>query len=96
LIGYRLLAIDHSSLEGLCTESAFLRFGVSSGPRVARTPGMAGSEPGGRSSLKGQILLNNKELAISEAKRAKVPNGISYGQLKRDTYWEPLRQDPPV
>ena len=53
---------------------------------------MAGSEPGGKSSLKGQI--NNKELAISEAKRAKVPNGIFYGQLKRDTYWEPLRQDP--
>jgi TolB-like protein/Tfp pilus assembly protein PilF len=80
-------------------------------------------------------LLNNKEVAISEAKRAielspiskdavdgrsievnlvvvyawtnelsvafeklssltKVPNGIFYGQLKRDPYWEPLRQDP--
>ena len=80
-------------------------------------------------------LLNNKETAIAEAKRAvdllpiskdtlegpyletnlavvyawtneldlafqtldssaKVPNGISYGQLKRDPYWEPLRQDP--
>lgn len=25
---------------------------------------------------------------------AKVPNGIFYGQLKRDPYWEPLRQDP--
>jgi hypothetical protein len=24
----------------------------------------------------------------------KVPNGIFYGQLKRDPYWEPLRQDP--
>jgi hypothetical protein len=24
----------------------------------------------------------------------KVPNGIFYGQLKRDSYWEPLRQDP--
>jgi hypothetical protein len=80
-------------------------------------------------------LLNNKEVAIPEAKRAiellpiskdavdgpgivmnlaivyawtdelgvafeklssltKVPNGIFYGQLKRDPYWEPLRQDP--
>ena len=80
-------------------------------------------------------LLNNKEVAISEAKRAtemlpiakdavagptieinlavvyawtnelglafeelssltKVPNGIFYGQLKRDPYWELLRQDP--
>jgi TolB-like protein/Tfp pilus assembly protein PilF len=80
-------------------------------------------------------LLNNKEVAISEAKHAielwpiskdavygrsmemnlavvycwtneldlafeklssltKVPNGIFYGQLKRDPYWEPLRQDP--
>ncbi len=80
-------------------------------------------------------LLNNKEVAISEAKRAiellpiskdavdgraievnlavvyawtnelgvafeklssltKVPNGIFYGQLKRDPYWEPLRKDP--
>ncbi len=76
-------------------------------------------------------LLNNKEVAISEAKRAiellpiskdavdgpsieinlaivyawtnelglafeelssltKVPNGIFYGQLKRDPYWEPI------
>jgi TolB-like protein/Tfp pilus assembly protein PilF len=25
---------------------------------------------------------------------AKMPNGIFYGQLKRDPYWEPLRQDP--
>ncbi|HTD15195.1 MAG TPA: TIR domain-containing protein [Chthoniobacterales bacterium] len=25
---------------------------------------------------------------------AKVPNGIFYGALKRDPYWEPLRQDP--
>ena len=80
-------------------------------------------------------LLNNREAAISEAKRAvellpiskdaldgpgilqnlavvyawtneldltfeklssltKVPNGIFYGQLKRDPYWEPLRKDP--
>jgi tetratricopeptide (TPR) repeat protein len=59
-------------------------------------------------------LLKNKELAISEAKRAiellpvskdalygraleiltKVPNGIFYGQLKRDPEWGPLRQDP--
>jgi hypothetical protein len=80
-------------------------------------------------------LLNNKEVAIPEAKRAiellpiskdavdgpsieinlavvyawtnelgvafeklssltKVTNGIFYGQLKRDPYWEPLRQDP--
>lgn len=80
-------------------------------------------------------LLDNKEVAISEAKRAvelmpiskdslhgphmqlnlavvfawaneldlafetlsastKLANGICYGQLKRDPYWEPLRQDP--
>ena len=80
-------------------------------------------------------LLNNKETAISEAKRAvellpiskdamdgpgivmnlavvyawtneldlafetlgpliTTPNGIFYGQLKREPYWEPLRQDP--
>lgn len=79
-------------------------------------------------------LLNNKEVAISEAKRAvellpiskdaidgpymemnlivvyawtneldlafrklapltKTPNGIYYGQLKREPYWEPLRKD---
>jgi hypothetical protein len=79
-------------------------------------------------------LLNNKEVAVSEAKRAvellpiskdalegplielnlavvyawtnepgpafkilsslrKVPNGIYYGQLKRDPQWEPLRHD---
>jgi hypothetical protein len=80
-------------------------------------------------------LLDNKEVAIAEAKHAvellpvskdaligpymemnlavvyawtneldlaferlsfltKVPNGIFYGQLKRDPEWEPLRQDP--
>jgi hypothetical protein len=80
-------------------------------------------------------LLNHKETAIAEAKRAvellpiskdalgglqiqlnlavvyawtneldlafetlspltKIPNGIYHGQLKRDPYWEPLRQDP--
>jgi hypothetical protein len=80
-------------------------------------------------------LLNNKEAAISEAKRAteilpvskdaldgpdvlinlavvyawsgqldqafavlepltELPNGIFYGELKRDPLWEPLRQDP--
>ena len=80
-------------------------------------------------------LLNNKETAISEAKRAseilpvskdamdgpsilgnlavvyswsgkldqafavlepltELPNGIFYGELKRDPWWEPLRQDP--
>jgi serine/threonine protein kinase/tetratricopeptide (TPR) repeat protein len=80
-------------------------------------------------------LLNNKETAISEGKRAaemlpvskdalhgpnilanlavvyawtnelnlafitlspltKMPNGIYYGQLKREPYWEPLHQDP--
>jgi hypothetical protein len=25
---------------------------------------------------------------------AKVPGGIFYGPLKRDPYWDPLRQDP--
>jgi hypothetical protein len=80
-------------------------------------------------------LLNNKEIAISEARRSaemlpvtkdalvgpwillnlavvyawtgeldlafatleplsKMPFGIYYGQLKRDPYWEPIRQDP--
>jgi serine/threonine protein kinase/cytochrome c-type biogenesis protein CcmH/NrfG len=80
-------------------------------------------------------LLNNKEIAISEARRSaemlpvakdalvgplillnlavvyvwtgeldlafatleplsKMPFGIYYGQLKRDSYWEPIRQDP--
>jgi TolB-like protein/Tfp pilus assembly protein PilF len=78
-------------------------------------------------------LLNNREVAISEATHAvellpiskdalsgpfmemnlvyawtneldlafekldsliKVPSGVFYGQLKRDPYWEPLRQDP--
>lgn len=80
-------------------------------------------------------LLDNKETAIAEAKKAvdllpvskdalagpyvemnlavvyawtneldlafetlssssKVPNGIFYGQLKREPYWEPLRKDP--
>jgi len=80
-------------------------------------------------------LLNDKETAISEGKRAaemlpiskdalkgpgvllnlavvyawtgeldlafdtlgpltKIPRGIFYGQLKREPYWEPLRQDP--
>jgi len=80
-------------------------------------------------------LLNNKETAISEARRAvemlpvskdaltgpevslnlavvyawtgeldlafktlsplaKIPNGLYYGDLKRDPYWQPLRKDP--
>jgi hypothetical protein len=80
-------------------------------------------------------LLNNKEIAIAEAKRAvelmpiskdavfgppvqldlavvyawtneldlafetlspltKIPNGLFYGELKRDPYWDPLRKDP--
>jgi hypothetical protein len=28
------------------------------------------------------------------AASAKTANGVYYGQLKRDPYWEPLRQDP--
>jgi Flp pilus assembly protein TadD len=24
----------------------------------------------------------------------KIPNGIYYGQLRRDSYWQPLQQDP--
>jgi hypothetical protein len=80
-------------------------------------------------------LLNNKEIAIAEAKRAvelmpiskdavegplvqlnlavvyawtneldlafetlspltKIPNGLFYGELKRNPYWDPLRKDP--
>jgi len=81
------------------------------------------------------VLLNNKEIAIAEAKRAvelmpiskdavfgprvqlalavvyawtneldlafetlspltKIPNGLFYGELKREPYWDPLRKDP--
>jgi hypothetical protein len=42
-------------------------------------------------------LLNNKETAITEAKRASEILPISKdavdGELKRDPWWEPLRQD---
>jgi hypothetical protein len=24
----------------------------------------------------------------------KIPNGLFYGNLKRDPYWDPLRKDP--
>jgi TolB-like protein len=82
-------------------------------------------------------LLNKKEIAIAEAKRAvelmpiskdavfgprvlldlavvyawtneldlafetlsplsKIPNGLFYGELKRDPYWDPLRKDPRI
>ena len=100
--------------------------------KVQRTPGDA--------SLLSQLavvdaLLNQKEIAISEAKQAaemlplskdsvfappimvnlavvyawtdeldlafqtlrsltNTPNGLYYGQLKRDPYWDPLRKDP--
>jgi TolB-like protein/predicted Zn-dependent protease len=38
---------------------------------------------------------NESDLAFETlGSAAKVPNGIFYGQLKRDPYWEPLRQDP--
>jgi serine/threonine protein kinase/Tfp pilus assembly protein PilF len=38
---------------------------------------------------------NELDLAFETlAPLAKIPNGIYYGQLKRDPYWEPLLQDP--
>ena len=38
---------------------------------------------------------NELDLAFETlAPLAKIPNGIYYGQLKREPYWEPLRQDP--
>ena len=38
---------------------------------------------------------NELGLAFEElTSLTKVPNGIFYGQLKREPYWEPLRQDP--
>jgi hypothetical protein len=30
---------------------------------------------------------------LSTDSLANVPSGIFYGQLKREPYWEPLRQD---
>jgi TolB-like protein len=38
---------------------------------------------------------NELDLAFETlSSAAKVPNGIFYGHLKRDPYWEPLRNDP--
>jgi len=38
---------------------------------------------------------NELDLAFEKLSSAtKVPGGLYYGQLKRDPYWEPLRQDP--
>jgi tetratricopeptide (TPR) repeat protein len=38
---------------------------------------------------------NDLDLAFEKlSSLSKVPNGIFYGQLKRDPYWEPLRHDP--
>jgi hypothetical protein len=38
---------------------------------------------------------NEPDLAFGTlSSSAQVPNGIFYGNLKRDPYWEPLRQDP--
>ena len=38
---------------------------------------------------------NELDLAFTTLSRlTKMPNGIYYGQLKCDIYWEPLRQDP--
>ena len=35
------------------------------------------------------------DLAFATLERAaKTPAAISYGELKRDQYWEPLRKDP--
>ncbi|MBV8378795.1 MAG: hypothetical protein JO279_17515 [Verrucomicrobia bacterium] len=38
---------------------------------------------------------NQVDLAFETlAPMGKIPNGIYYGQLKRDAYWEPLKHDP--
>jgi hypothetical protein len=38
---------------------------------------------------------NELNLAFEQlSSLSKIPNGIFYGQLKRDPEWEPLRQDP--
>jgi serine/threonine protein kinase len=114
------------------TSASFAGLREQLSPRVSQAPKDAGL----LSSLAVlDALLNNKEAAISEAKRAteilpvskdaldgpdvlinlavvyawsgqldqafavlepltELPNGIFYGELKRDPLWEPLRQDP--
>jgi hypothetical protein len=38
---------------------------------------------------------NELDLAFETlAPLVKIPNGIYYGQLKREPYWEPIRLDP--
>jgi len=41
------------------------------------------------------VWANELGLAFEKlSSLTKISNGISYGQLKRDPEWEPLRQDP--
>ena len=41
------------------------------------------------------VWTNHLDLAFNTlGPLTKMPNGIYYGQLKRDPYWEPLRKDP--
>jgi TolB-like protein len=37
---------------------------------------------------------NELDLAFETLESSKIPNGIYYGQLKSDPYWDPLRKDP--
>jgi TolB-like protein len=37
---------------------------------------------------------NELDLAFETLDSSKIPNGIYYGQLKLDPYWDPLRKDP--
>jgi serine/threonine protein kinase len=37
---------------------------------------------------------NELDLAFETLESSKIPNGIYYGQLKLDPYWNPLRKDP--
>jgi hypothetical protein len=61
--------------------------------------------PASRDALRGPFLdlnlavvyawTNELDQAFKKlSSLTQVPNGIFYGQLKRDAYWEPLHQDP--
>jgi hypothetical protein len=48
-----------------------------------------------RADLVLQVVVHRriKITMLSTDSLANVPSGIFYGQLKREPYWEPLRQD---
>ncbi len=131
-VGCYSILLSRLQGEQIDTDTRFTRTREQLDQRVQKAPENAG--------LLSQLavvdaLLNDKETAIAEAKRAvellpiskdavvgpqiqnnlavvyawtnesdlafgtlsssaQVPNGIFYGLLKRDPYWEPLRQDP--